>query len=241
MPLVFNRVSFFGNQQKPLIEPRLCHSLVPYLFMEAFPFPPLNVSLVLFIFKVQTDVMRLVTQEKALSEEEYISFELQSEIRHEYVNGKLIDMSGESDLNNQLAFNCCLLLKMLLKNRGYNFFMEGVKVKVPGEKKYYYPDVFITKEPLSKGTVYIKENPELIVEILSDSTRKYDTVDKFINYQKFNSLQYYLLVEPGSTFISVFSRSENEDWNLDTYSKPEDTIQLPALGISFTVEEVYSL
>ena len=71
--------------------------------------------------------MGLVMHEKALSEKEYIHFELQSEIKHEYVNGKLIDMPGESDLNNQLASNCFILLKMLLKNKGYSFFYRRCK------------------------------------------------------------------------------------------------------------------
>jgi Uma2 family endonuclease len=112
---------------------------------------------------------------------------------------------------------------------------------VPGENKYYYPDVFITREPLSNGSVYIKEKPELIIEVLSDSTRKYDTVDKFINYQLFNSLQYYLLVEPETVLISVFSRSEDGDWNLATYSKSTEVINLNKLGISFNLGDIYHL
>ena len=44
--------------------------------------------------------MGLVTHQRTLSEDEYISFELESDIKHEYVNRKLIDMPGESDLNN---------------------------------------------------------------------------------------------------------------------------------------------
>lgn len=185
--------------------------------------------------------MGMMTHEKKLSEKEYILFELQSQVKHEYINGKLIDMPGESDLHNQLALSCCILLKRLLKDKGYSFFIEGVKVKLPDENKYFYPDVFITKEPLSNGTIYIKEQPELIVEVLSESTRKYDTVDKFINYQRFDSLQYYILVEPETVFISIFSRIENDDWNLITYSKETDIIQLPKFGISFTAKEIYSL
>jgi len=101
--------------------------------------------------------MGLVRHEKILSEKEYIEFELQSHIKHEYVNGKLINMPGETDLHNQLALNFCILLKRILKNQGFSFFIKGVKVKLPGQSKYYYPDVFIIKEPLSNGTIYIKE------------------------------------------------------------------------------------
>jgi Uma2 family endonuclease len=115
-----------------------------------------------------------------------------------------------------------------------------VKVKLLAVNKYYYRDVFITKERLSTDSLYIKEKPELIVEVLSDSTRKYDTVDQFINYKQFNSLLYYLLIEPEARYISVFSRSENDDWNMDAYPKPTDIIELSNLGMSFTVDEVYS-
>ena len=38
--------------------------------------------------------MGMVRHEKKLSEKEYIQFELQSDIKHEYVNGKLINMPG---------------------------------------------------------------------------------------------------------------------------------------------------
>lgn len=52
--------------------------------------------------------MGLITHEKKLSEKEYILFELQSDIKHEYLNGKLIDMPDESDLHNQLALTSVL-------------------------------------------------------------------------------------------------------------------------------------
>ena len=75
--------------------------------------------------------MGLVTHEKTLSEKEYIDFELQSEIRHEYVNGKLIDMPGETDLHNLIAVNCCLLLK----DKGYSVFYGRHKSKGPLTKQ----------------------------------------------------------------------------------------------------------
>ena len=49
--------------------------------------------------------MPLIISEQTFTEEEYILAELQSDIRHEYVNGKLIEMAGESDLHNEIAMN----------------------------------------------------------------------------------------------------------------------------------------
>ena len=44
---------------------------------------------------------------KPLTIEEYIRFELQSECRHEYINGQLIEMPGEKDINNEIAIYIC--------------------------------------------------------------------------------------------------------------------------------------
>ncbi len=181
--------------------------------------------------------MPLVTRDIALTEEEYISFELQSDIRHEFVNGKLIDMPGESDLHNDIVSNILIALKTILKQKGYNVYMESVKIKVPQEAKYYYPDIFVTKEKTGIKE-YIKHQPELIVEVLSESTRKYDTVDKFINYQKFPSLQHYILVEPDTTLVQLFYR-EGEDWEMRSFTKISDVLQFDALNISLSLKEIY--
>jgi Uma2 family endonuclease len=154
--------------------------------------------------------MPLMTRNIALTEEEYINYELQSDIRHEFVNGKLIDIPRESDLHNDIVSNILIALKTILKLQGYNVYFESVKIKVPQEAKYYYPDVFVTKEKTTGTKEYMKHKPELIVEVLSESTRKYDTVDKFINYQKFSSLQYYILVEPETTLVQLFHRADED-------------------------------
>jgi len=180
--------------------------------------------------------MPLVTRDVVLSEEEYINFELHSEIRHEFVNGKLVDIPGESLLHNHIASNTLVALKIAVHDKGYNVFIEDTKVKLPDEVKYYYPDLFITKEKITNA--FIVHQPELIVEVLSESTRKYDTVDKFINYQKFPSLQYYILVEPETTLVQLFYR-EGEDWEMRSFTKISDTLQLDALNISLSLKEIY--
>lgn len=47
--------------------------------------------------------MALLTSKMQMSEEEYIQFELNLKIRHKQVNGKLIDIRGESLFNNEIA------------------------------------------------------------------------------------------------------------------------------------------
>lgn len=55
-----------------------------------------------------------------------------------------------------------------------------MKVKIENENQYYYPDIFITKEAETNENGYVQFEPELIVEVLSETTRAKDLVDKFI-------------------------------------------------------------
>ena len=182
--------------------------------------------------------MAVIVSEQMLTEEEYLNLELRSEIRHEYINGKLIEMHGEKDLNNEIAANVLFLLRQVLKSKGYHVFIEGVKVKIPEEAKYFYPDVFATREKSDETNEYVKQKPEIIFEVLSNSTRKYDLVDKFIAYQKIPSLVYYLAVETDKVLVQLFYK-ENNEWEMMSLTNADDIINLPALNIQFRVKEMY--
>ncbi len=95
-----------------------------------------------------------------LTVEEYIQLELQSEIRHEFINGQLIDRPGEKDINNQIAgFIYTFLLAQLLP-KGFQIYINDVKVNSADGSKYFYPEVFVTREPRNEQNQYIKYEPE---------------------------------------------------------------------------------
>ena len=183
--------------------------------------------------------MALLTRDVQMTEEEYIQFELNSEIRHEYVNGKLIDMPGKSVYNNKIALILVFIFMRHLKEPGFHCYMEGVKLKL-SEGKYFYPDVFVTKEAEAEGNKFIRYNPEIIVEVLSQLTRKYDAVDKFINYQKFQSLKYYLLVEPEFPLVTLFYKAEEGEWEMESFTDKNASVPLPLFNFSIALKEVYS-
>ena len=170
---------------------------------------------------------------------EYILLDEASDIRHEFINGQLYDMSGATDLHNEITGNFYLLMRSLLKNTSYKVYMEGVKCKIQGEEYYTYPDVFITNDVTDNENKYIKQHPSLIVEVLSDSTRKYDSVDKFIQYQKINSLRYYILVEPEVFSVHCFSKDDTGEWQAAIYTKLEEVIDLKMLSITLPLQSIY--
>ena len=148
-------------------------------------------------------------------------------------------MPGEKAINNKIAGFIYIFLMNHLYPKGYEVFTHDVKVASPDRTKYFYPDIFVTREPESEQNQYIKYEPELIVEVISPSTHITDTVDKYIAYTTLPSLKYYLIVEPETIYVALYSKSTEGKWEVMTYVRKDDQIPLPLLNISLPLSEVY--
>ncbi len=180
--------------------------------------------------------MKVITPHKKMSDEEYFLFEEKSELKHELINGNLYEMSGVSIYHTETVGNLYLLCRSLLKGKDWKVAFENYKIKTP-EGNFFYPDIAVCYPQLQK---YYSEKPLLIAEVLSDATRKYDLTDKFIQYQKIETFQYYLCVEPEQQVVFFYYKQEDGEWLAETLTKDEQVISLSALNISFSVKEIYN-
>lgn len=180
--------------------------------------------------------MRVIQLHKKLSEEEYFLFEEKSELKHELINGNLYEMSGVSIFHNDIVGNLYLLFRTFLKGTDWKVAFENFKIKTP-EGNYFYPDIAVC---YFKPEKYFSQQPLLIVEVLSDTTRKYDLTDKFIQYQKIETLKYYMCVEPEQQVVVFYCKQEDGDWMAETLTKDEQIISLPKLNISFSLKDIYN-
>ena len=179
---------------------------------------------------------REIIQKSFANEEEYFEFEERSELKHELYNGNLIKMSGVSINHNEITLNIAILLKQLLKGTTFKVFVESVKVKTH-LGNFFYPDIMVCHPNPKK---YYSTEPILLIEVLSASTRKFDLVDKFIQYQKIQTLEYYLCVEPEKQVIYFYKKVVNNEWQeMKTLTQENDKVSLDKLGISFSLKDVY--
>ena len=160
-------------------------------------------------------------------------------VRHEFINGNLIEMSGSSRDHHFICQNILLALLYSTKPLGFNVFIENMKIKIPNESQYYYPDIFITKEKQTDENKYVQFEPELIVEVLSETTRVKDMTDKFIQYRKIETLDYYLLVEPEKFLVLLNFKNEKKEWEMISFTQKEEVISLPKLNISLKIADIY--
>lgn len=177
-----------------------------------------------------------IEHKKFESAEAFLAFEEASDSRHEYYFENLIEIEGSAKLHNEIVFLITLLFRQGLPHKKFDISSEQVKAYIKSENIFFYPDVMVA---LPEDNPFYNTRPVLIAEVLSAATRKFDMVDKFIQYQKLDTLQYYLLVEPEKHLVIVHKKSADNDWQTDTYTSLTDVIALPALEISVALKDIY--
>ncbi len=185
--------------------------------------------------------MKVNSEKGYLSASEYLEREKSSVGKHEFFYGKLIDMPGYTKSHELIKKQLSRILDNLLGITGFVTYTSDIKVSSEDGNIYFYPDVVLVKQEDQSKDEYVAIKPVLVVEVLSDSTRTYDTVDKYIQYRNIPTLQYYMLVEPDTMFINCISKQEDGTWLSNIYTKPEATISFEKLSISIRIGDVYSV
>lgn len=116
----------------------------------------------------------------------------------------------------------------------------GVRVR-PRNRKYIYPDLLVyCGQPKFLDGAETIENPTVVFEVLSPSTRNYDYGEKFILYRKLCSLREYVLVAQDQPLIEVYHFGEGGMWKLSSHSGLTAELPLESLGISLSLSEIYA-
>ena len=181
-----------------------------------------------------------VEASKLWTVEEYLAYELTSPVRHEYVDGQLFAMAGESKNHNRLASRVCARFVLHLGDGKCEAFIENVKVKV-SPTRYYYPDVVVAcSEPEEDEDAYIIEEPLLIIEVLSPSTQRNDRVEKMNAYQKLAGLREYVIISQESVRLEVYRHEQaGEAWQCEVFNDTESEVTFQSVGLSLKLADIY--
>jgi Uma2 family endonuclease len=186
--------------------------------------------------------MMILAQEKSYySPEEYLELEINSQERHEYIDGKIITMPGGTTNHSQIALNLGGTLNFLLKRQPYRVFATDMRLWIPNQRIYTYPDVMILQNPLSyhEGRKDILTNPLVVVEVLSKSTKDYDRDEKFAAYRTIGSFQEYILIDQYKVYIEQFSKTDNNKWTFTLYDNINDILNLVAVPCEVPLADIY--
>ncbi len=168
-----------------------------------------------------------------LDEEEYLASELNSEIKREYIDGQVYALAGTGYNHNCIAGNLYGEFRNHLKGTPCTTFMADIKVRVG--KDYVYPDVLVDCGKVSVNG-FLSTSPVIIVEVISQATRKNDCTTKLLRYINLHSLKEYVLIE--QDIVSVLVMRKNNNW-LPEYHFLGDSVTFASIGLMLTVEEIY--
>lgn len=177
------------------------------------------------------------------TEEEYLALERVSEMRHEYLDGCVYAMAGESPEHSTICFNLAVVVGAQLRDTPCRGFSPNMKVRTDESGLYAYPDLMVVcGEPnFHDQRRDVVVNPTVIFEVLSPSTESYDRGEKFLRYStQIATLTDYLLVTQTKALIEHYSRQPDGTWIYATVSGLSETLSLASIDCRLPLEEIYS-
>jgi len=170
-----------------------------------------------------------------MTRDEYLAFENQSAVRHEYVAGEVYAMTGGTRRHNLITLNIAGSLKAPARARGCHVFATAVKVSV--DDRVYYPDVVVACDRMA-GTGLFAEQPAVIVEVTSPSSRATDRREKLEAYRRLASLHVYLIVSQRRRQVLAYLRGPDDAWARTEFTGNE-VIPLPMLSSQLALDAIY--
>jgi len=184
--------------------------------------------------------MGLPKTEVLISVSDYLEGELISEIKHEYIGGTVHAMAGGKNRHNQVSVNSLVSLGSSLKGKACRPFNSDTKVRIgmPNQIRFYYPDVVVVCDPLGQDLSF-QDKPVVVIEVLSDSTRRQDLGEKRDAYKSIPSLCVILIIDPAKVEVIVDRRSENGGFFTEVYTSLSEMIPLPEISTELPLADIY--
>lgn len=178
---------------------------------------------------------------KYLTPEEYLAQEEVAEFKSEYYHGEAFAMAGGTVDHNRIGLNFVEVLRPSLRNKKCELFMGDMKVWIDSAQTFVYPDLVVVcgSPKYYEGRRDIVTNPVVLIEVLSQSTKDYDHVEKFQLYRSLPSLQEYVLVDQYIMHVEQYYREAKFRWTLTEYLGQDDILKFSSVEAEIALGAIY--
>jgi Uma2 family endonuclease len=184
--------------------------------------------------------MTALKQPDFISIADYLAGEEISDVKHEYLGGTVHAMAGATNQHNTISLNCLAFLVLRLRGKRCQPFNSDTKVRIefPDHTRFYYPDAMVVCEQ-NPGTDHFQNQPVVIIEVLSDSTRRADLVEKRDAYFTLPSLKVLIFVEPEISSVTLHRAKAEGGFAVEYHSGMDAIIPLPEIEAALPLAEIY--
>jgi Uma2 family endonuclease len=190
--------------------------------------------------------MTVATQKK-MSIEEYLSYDDGTDARYELVDGVLVEMGAENDINIMIEG---YLVAILLQVAPHYLIRRGTEIEVTGTAaKTRYPDLMVlTEATLSamtrdKRSLILKDMPPpaLVVEVVSpgdpgDDNYDRDYIDKRAEYAA-RKVPEYWLIDPVRQVVLVWTL-QNTQYVGRPFTGNQSIVSLIFPGLKLAADQI---
>jgi Uma2 family endonuclease len=173
-----------------------------------------------------------------LSAEDFLAWDAQQPLKHEYVQGEVFAMAGADERHVTAAGNLYAALRSHLRGTPCRTYIADMKLRVEAADAYFYPDVMVCCSPADAADALVKRAPVLVVEVLSPATAAFDRGDKFAAYRSLPSLREYLLADPGPRRCDLYRKGEDGLWVLHP-SAADEPVVLASVGLTLAAATLW--
>jgi Uma2 family endonuclease len=172
--------------------------------------------------------------------EEYLALERRATYKSEYLDGFITAMAGSSRRHSLIAGNVFAAIHAGIRGRPCEAHQGDLRVKVSAAGLYTYPDVVALcgEARFEDAELDTLLNPNVIVEVLSESTEAYDRGKKAGHYRQLESLTDHVLISQDEVRVEHYER-RGEEWVLREIADPEGTLRLVSIGCELPLREIY--
>lgn len=182
------------------------------------------------------------------TEDEYLEgIGLDSELRYEYVRGRVYAMATPTAAHAEISSNLFVALHRHLRGKPCRVFKGEMALRINflGKPAFYIPDVMVAcdDKPL---TTNFREEPVVLVEVMSPATMGNDLREKLLGYSTVPSLRHYLVVNQHKVEVYHYQPGAGLDsgtlpvgWKLNLRTERAEIIHIPELEFSFEVGDLY--
>lgn len=178
--------------------------------------------------------------ERHYSLAEYLERETQSVEKHEYHGGDIVAMAGGPIVHSLLASNAGAELRGALRGKSCRVYNADLQVAL-SRTRYVYPDVTVVCGAVTTFPEHAQapNNPVLIIEVLSDSTEKYDRGEKFRLYRQIPTFREYVLIAQDEPIVEVYYKLEDNVWRMSTHEGLDKTVRLESIDVGLPLRALY--
>ena len=175
---------------------------------------------------------------KNWSLDEFFAWQGQQDQRYGLVNGEPLRMqSGVSGAHLRVSMNILGQLIRQLRGKQCQPFHGDWSVQTkPGQLRR--PDIGVDCGPFDPKS-YKAASPVIIAEILSPTTRDFDTLRKSEEYKLIPSLRRILLVDPNRAEVFMWLRGEAGEWHFSTIAGLDAELSMPEIGVVLPLADIY--